>query len=331
MSPGRDAAARLRETIKVLDSGDERPPDQVDGYWDDVVRMTLEGWAAGIERDLSRAEVALSAAGEAAGAAPTDDQVAALEECLWRVAAATDKVDALISLAIGGQPFMVVADDPRQVTMRPSRDRNKAALKQLKSEVADKLVEARAVLTGERARLRRHQIAHSLAPIHELSDIGVFIRVHHRDGRPFGYELMRWTPERWDEGITELTPQTLFRRRTDEARRGLGALVHVVEALAEMLAVDPTVRVPQCIYYDHDTDSYALEQPSPTGPPKSYEIDFTLEGAEPVVSRRVSSPSEMYPGIEIPFEDGVWRVMRVTEGENGADQTAICRLVEGGN
>ena len=38
-------------------------------------------------------------------------QVAALEESLWRLASATDKVDAIVSLAFAGKPFKVVADD----------------------------------------------------------------------------------------------------------------------------------------------------------------------------------------------------------------------------
>jgi hypothetical protein len=122
-----DAAARLHEAIKELQPADEKPPQQVGDFWDDVVRWTLDGWADGLERDLHRAELALSTAREAAGSAPTDDHVAALEECLWRVASATDKVDAIVSLAFSGEPFMVVADNPKQITMRPSRDRNKAA------------------------------------------------------------------------------------------------------------------------------------------------------------------------------------------------------------
>ncbi|MHB8644149.1 MAG: hypothetical protein ACYDA3_14835 [Gaiellaceae bacterium] len=105
--------------------------------------------------------------------------------------------------------------------------------------------------------------------------------------------------------------------------------MRVVEALARALVDDPAVRVPQYVYYDHDTGTYAIKRPSPTGPPKSFEIDFVLEGAEPVVSRRVSSPSALFPGEEVPFDNGLWRVIRVAEGEAGADQTAFCRLMEG--
>jgi hypothetical protein len=61
----------------------------------------------------------------------------------------------------------------------------------------------------------------------------------------------------------------------------------------------------------------------------TFEIDFVLDETEPPISRRVSSPSRLSPGVEIPFDDGVWRVIRITGGEHGADQTVICRLVEG--
>jgi hypothetical protein len=232
-------------------------------------------------------------------------------------------------LAFAGEPFEVVADDQKKITMRPSRDRNKAALKTAGTEATERLVEERARLAGERSRLRRHQLAHSLAPLAELADLGVVIRVHHRDGRIFGYETCRWSPERWDEGITELRPETLFTRRIEEARRGLQAFGRVVEALETAICDQPIARVPQYIYFDHDTGTQSTTRPDPTGPPKSFEIDFVLDETEPPVWRRVSSPSLMFPGVEIPFDDGLWHVIRVEDGDDGADQRAICRIVEG--
>lgn len=325
-SVGPETVARLRHAIERLEPGDEPAPSGVDPIWVELVRWTLDGWVTGVERDLGRAEAALVAAARVAGA-PADDDVAALEECLWRLTAATEKLDALIALAFDAAPLAVANDGATTLTMRPSRDRNKAQLQAIGSDSALRLVEARAALSGERARLRRHQIMHSLPPIDQLDDLAPFIRVHHRDGRIFGYELVRWTPERWDEGITSLTPETLFARRVLEARRGVEALVRVIDALAEALEDEPVARVPQSVYYDHDTQTYATVRPEPTGPPKSYEIDFLLDTAQPPVSRRVSSPSKVKPGTEIPFDDGVWRVIRVADGEHGADQTAICRLV----
>ncbi|MHB8644148.1 MAG: hypothetical protein ACYDA3_14830 [Gaiellaceae bacterium] len=124
MSTHPDVSVQLRDAIKNLSLGDERPPLDVGSHWDDAVRWTLDGWVAALERDLRRAENALAVSSESVDTAPTDDQVAALEECLWRIASATDKVDAIVALAFSGQPFMVVADDPTQITMRPSRDRN---------------------------------------------------------------------------------------------------------------------------------------------------------------------------------------------------------------
>ena len=326
-----DAVEQLREAIAQLRPGEDRPPAEVGDYWDDILRMTLDGWAQALARDIRRAATALDGAAEAAGKAPTDDQVAAAEECLWRLASATDKVDAIISLAFGGEPFVVVADKPTAMTMRPSRDRNKAALKEIDSDAAGRLMETRAALAGERSRRRRHQLMHSLAPIDALADIGVFIRVHHRDGRIFGYELLRWSPERWDEGIDALTPEDLFAQRVKESRRGLEALVSVIEAVAVTIAADPVARVPQYVYYDHDIGTFATERPSPTGPPKSFEVDFVVDDTEPAVSRRVSCTSLMFPGIEIAFDDGLWRVIRVQHGYGGADQTAICRVIEDGD
>ena len=74
--------------------------------------MTLDGWVEALERDVRRATSALASADEAGDEPPTDDQVAAIEECLWRLASATEKADAIVSLAFGGEPFVVVADKP---------------------------------------------------------------------------------------------------------------------------------------------------------------------------------------------------------------------------
>lgn len=326
-----DSVEQLREAIAQLRPGEDGPPAAVGGFWDDILRMTLDGWARALARDIRRAGTALDQAAEAAGKAPNDEQVAAAEECLWRLASATDKVDAIISLTFGGDPFVVVADKPTEMTMRPSRDRNKAALKKIGSDAAERLMETRAALAGERSRLRRHQLMHSLAPIDALADIGVFIRVHHRDGRIFGYELLRWSPERWDEGVDALTPEDLFAQRVKESRRGLEALLRVIEAVAATIAADPAARVPQYVYYDHDTGTLATERPSPTGPPKSFQVDFVVDDTEPAVSRRVSCMSLMFPGIEIAFDDGLWRVIRIQDGHGGADQTAICRVIEDGD
>jgi hypothetical protein len=325
---GSDAATRLREALNRLQPSNDTPPQGVVDFWPEIVRLVVDGWADGLARDIDRAELSLSSAQEDVGAAPTDDQVAALEECFWRLTSATDKVDAIVSLVFGGQPFVVVADKPREITMRPSRDRNKAALREYGSEAAENLIQTRAALSGERARLRRHQVAHSLAPIHKLSDLGAFVRADHRDGRIFGYELVRWTPARWDEGIKELTAEALFGQRLTEAQRYLETLIRTIEALTDTLIDAPTLTDPQLIYFDHDTQTYATTRPSSTGPPKSYEIDCVLDETDAPKSRRVSSPSKLTPGIEILFDDGVWRVIRTADGEHGADQTAICRLVE---
>lgn len=289
------------------------------------------GWVDALDRDMRRAASALEVASGAAGAAPSDNEVAAVEECLWRLTAATEKLDAIHALAFNGKPFVVVADKPTDLTMRPSRDRNKEALDKLATLAARDLVQARAALAGERSRLRRHQLLHSMAPIDELSDLGVFVRVHHRDGRIFGYELLRWSPERWSEGISELSPETLFAQRLKEVERGQAAVMRVIEATATALESDPTVRVPQFVYYDHDTQIQSTERPQSAGPAKSYEVDFILDGSDPAGARRISCTSLMRPGIEITLDEGLWRVIRVEDGVGTADQTAVYRLIEDGD
>jgi hypothetical protein len=87
-----------------------RLPKLIDDTWPDVVLISLRNWARGIGRDLRQAVGALAAACPAAGTEPDDDQIASLEECFWRIAAAVEKFDALVALAFGGEPLRPLDD-----------------------------------------------------------------------------------------------------------------------------------------------------------------------------------------------------------------------------
>jgi hypothetical protein len=134
---------RLRAAVDQLRPGDDKPPAEVVEGWDDFVRIALHDWVDALDRDLRRAAAALEAVAETEGTPPSDDQVAALEECLWRLAAATEKLDAIASLAFGGRPFVVLADKPAELDMRPSRDRNKASQRSARSRRASSSKRAR--------------------------------------------------------------------------------------------------------------------------------------------------------------------------------------------
>jgi hypothetical protein len=278
-----------------------------------------------LHRDLRRCSRALDeAAGDAS--APNDDQVAALQEALWRLAAGTEKLDSIIALVFGVKAIELYDARARSIRFRPSFDENALRLREIGSDETLKLREARAKLEGERAFLRRNQLVHSLAPLVDLHDLVCYTLVHHRDGRiiPGGYELGRLGPERWDEGIAELKPEVLFARRLEEARRARAAVIDTVVALTDAVPANGLIRVPQFVYRDAGTELLALERPEPQAPVPRFEVEFVL-GREDDAERRVVGCSyKMAPGIEIQFDDGLWRVIAVEDGDDRIDQTALC-------
>jgi hypothetical protein len=303
-----------------------RLPELAERTWPDCVVISLRAWARGVGRDMRRASGALAAARATAGAAPDDDQIASLEECFWRIAAAIEKFDTLIALAFNARPLRPQRGNATRLELRPSVDRNKQALRQLDSEAVSELIERRSRIGGSRAELRRNQVMHSLAPLASTEDLSCFIRVYHRDGRIMvgGYEVVRLTPHRWDEGIKELKPEVLFARRLLDAERALEGLRDAVTALIAALKSDGALREPQWLYRDYDTGEYALERMKPKGPPARFVVDFVFkrEGFDDAV-RRIDCESVPRPGTEITFDDGDWRVIEVKSSDEATVEAKV--------
>jgi hypothetical protein len=83
---------------------DEPAPSAIDSFWVEIVRLCILGWAKEMERDAVRAGRGLEGARRFQDE-PTDDQIAGLEEAFWRLRSATEKADALISVAYGPTVF----------------------------------------------------------------------------------------------------------------------------------------------------------------------------------------------------------------------------------
>ncbi len=318
---------RLEQAISGMRAEADEAPRDLDDFWIDCVRISIGAWVRELHRDLRRSERALAEVDAAGRAAPDDDQVAALEEALWRLSSATEKIDAIAAIIFGPTGIELYDASARSIRFRPSFDDNSLRLREIRSPATVRLRETRAKLEGERAFLRRNQLVHSLAPLVELHDLVCYTLVHHRDGRIVvgGYELGRLGPERWNEGGRELRPEVIFGRRREEAHRAYDALVDAVVALAEAVASDGLIRVPQFVYRDVETEVLALERPQSNGPVPSFDVEFVLGRDDDAPRRLVSCSYKMVPGIEINFDDGVWRVIAVEDGDGDpVDQVALC-------
>jgi hypothetical protein len=327
VSESESAVTRLEPAIAQLKAETEGAPRDLNSFWVDCVRISAGAWARELLRDLTRSERALGEAAVEPDVTPSDEQIASLEEALWRLSAAVEKVDAIIAIVFGPAGIELYDATARSIRFRPSFDDNSRRLREIGTTAAERLREARAKVEGERALLRRHQLVHSLAPLVELHDLVCYVLVHHRDGRiiPGGYELGRLGPERWNEGIRELRPEVMFARRRKEANDAHRAVLDLIATLTTAIEADGAIRVPQLVYRDADTRTLALERPEPKGPVPSFEVEFVLGSEADAPRRLVTCSYKMVPGLEINFDDGVWRVIGVEDGAGEpADQFAYC-------
>jgi hypothetical protein len=120
----------LLAAIAAMPVSDETVPPGIDSFWVEISRLCLVGWANEIDRDAARIASSLQIA-RAAGATPTDEQIASLEEAFWRVRSATEKVDAVIALGYG--PTGLRLYDARRKGLRfdPDSDENSQLLKDI--------------------------------------------------------------------------------------------------------------------------------------------------------------------------------------------------------
>jgi len=103
-------------------------------------------------------------------------------------------------------------------------------------------------------------------------------------------------------------------------------LEELLAALAKSLAVDARVEVPQRVYLEEDKRTITFELRTSTAPAPHFEIEFVVDGDPSVPARMFSSQRKMHVGEELPLEDGVWRVIRVEDSNDGhIDQVAYCR------
>jgi hypothetical protein len=129
------------------------------------------------------------------------------------------------------------------------------------------------------------------------------------------------------EGIDSAAPADLFRRRLHEAERSLTKLDELVGALARSMLIDARVEVPQFIYLDEDERTISLKRPTSSGPTRSIDIRFLVDGDPSGASHLISSEREIRVGEELTLDDGIWRAIRTEAGRGDSeDQIVYCRV-----
>jgi hypothetical protein len=99
------------------------------------------------------------------------------------------------------------------------------------------------------------------------------------------------------EGLEYLSGETLFARRVVEARHAHDALIETLGALADALAVDARIEIPQHVYKDVDSGKLTLERPSArAAAPPMYLIELVPK-ENPAQTRQMYSQFKLPVGL----------------------------------
>lgn len=159
-----DLEGAERALINALEPGEPPRSHELRTAWRDLGPSWIVNWAVSLGRDVRNAASALDRASELGA---TDEGAARVENGLWRVDSAYEKLHDVLSLSLGVPALKLNAN--RKGVKRFESDR-KAIRKRLR-EVAEgypaagELLKLDESIANHRFLELRHQLTHSLAPI----------------------------------------------------------------------------------------------------------------------------------------------------------------------
>jgi hypothetical protein len=254
-----EALSPLRQAIEDLPVG--RPILAVDekDIWPDLARRCLSTWAQEFERDLEIASSRLQLAREqsriddlglddAKAFARISLAAEPLEDALWRVAAAREKLEVIVALALGIRVFVL---EGQTVRLEPDVKGLKALLNGFSEGEEARFKKAALALVEHRAIPLRHQLMHSLAPIAGTSPLFFMQTGHRREGEVFRYTIRPVFP---DGTIREdaVTPSQVFTRACTLTGEALDLLGEANAALPAVIRRSGRVHAPHVVYWDAD-------------------------------------------------------------------------------
>lgn len=244
-----DAAAEaLIEAISELRyDGSNRPAsDGLRAGWPDVGRAWIRAWAYELQRDMwliSDELVAARLAQHEVDAARTP-----LENALWRLDSAREKLHTIIALIFGLPSLHIGTDKKQTLSFGADDDETGAKLKELQTDhaAAGELLKHDATLKG--SLLLRHQIAHSLGPVVSYVSLTWFERaVVERGG--IRYYLGQHLPARGLSQMKDVGEEAMLLRSLRMAQSGLRALTAATDALASLTKSAGQLEPPPIIWY----------------------------------------------------------------------------------
>jgi hypothetical protein len=225
------------------------------GTWGQIGRGVIAGWVQALGRDLDLVSRAL---GRARRCSMKERGIQAMEEALWRLDSAREKLHAVISLALGIE-HLDVGVDPVQFKTYPRkigtvlRDRNDPIATELDA-VGQNLATLRAIVL-------RNELSHGVAPLTQVAMRCDFEAVALRDGRPGEWRNYVDYPPSWRKH-DNIKPETLWADAVADVAEALDLLVKSVELLADLLGRDGTALPrPAQVFRDEATGRISLSPP----------------------------------------------------------------------
>jgi len=232
-----------------------RPPNRHRQTLPLLARGVILDWVKDLARTLDRGQRALQTATQQP---MTDDGQAALEECLWRVGAAREKLKAILCLCFAVptvHPWKAKgASYPRGVRFWVEWSDLEARLIKLSEvhQVARDVLRMLDELQDHPGLTLRNEISHMLAPIQGAPVLAAFDLVECEDGK-----IIAQTPRYiWSENMSareDIKKETLWKFSVGAVSGALKLLVDALARTAELIRDAAQLEPAQFVYLDAKT------------------------------------------------------------------------------
>ncbi len=256
------ASDRLIEAINALQPS-EKVQDHVQAAIQRMARFTMAGHATDFKRALERIDAATTRA-EANRLA--EEGEAAIEEALWRIDTAREKLITISSLAFGVptlQPFKVKGQAiPTGITFRTNWSKLAARLGDLsrRHAAASDLIEILAGLHDHAATTLRNEISHGRAPIREAPMVVWLRLIQTREGKVVS-EQQRYL---WPQGMSDrkdIQADTLWEYALAAIHEAVDMLGRTADLLSKLVRAAAALEPGQAVYQDLDSGEISMVDP----------------------------------------------------------------------
>jgi hypothetical protein len=254
-------ANRLIRAVRGLPGSESPSPAGVPrDIWLSLARGVVERWAVEFKRDLVIAVRVLRRADSEDG---EEARTRRIEEALWRIAAAREKLGAVFVLSFGVPALQPYGRSVRfNATSRSTVTAARRRLNELAREHAAAVKLRRVVPELDRhpAIQLRHELSHGLAPIGGVNFTTHVIVARTRGSSVLDHELVSLFPE--GPELDSWTPADLQARAVKKSWEALELLREMAGHLAHLVGTAGEIDHAQVVYVDEETKRVSMVRPS---------------------------------------------------------------------